>query len=717
MSCGRLHEQGGELHFHAPAEEHEPEAVFDVEAVDEIDGPPKEPGRVRTAITGAWARHGHAVKPFAVIPAMEGSEWFIEQVYGGDWARALAAAGAVMVTSEGVSELVNWRHRAVAPVKAKTRLAVAVGGAMAAIGGAGIFNEWTALATLIAGLATGGMVAWEERKAHGLLPARPAYPYEPPAIESPAGPDPRLLEFTAEFCQENGPLAGVTATLFREIPNGFMFELHMARTGRSPDDVGKLVIPVAQLYHVRKEGVSVGYVDELGKDNENFCQVIVTKRATVSATERAKPQLNKWDGQSSWNPETGTFDLGYFKDLKVTHYREHKPRSGAMMGFIAGVPDSGKTGTLNVLAGEAGKAMLCSRCGKANNKYSPGECGKCDMHRVMAVWMGDAQAQGMTLWNGRADLSGTGPEGSVELLEFANAVYDRRGPQMASMEWWDADPYGRARHNTGKGFFDLEIGFPLIDLTIDEWPALILHPDIDLRNTAKALILRALTLWRKRGLHFKGAAQTLDLSLIGLRELREIMKFFNVVAHRLDESSAHGTGITGNPLALPLDIPGSGFISGIDRRSGPADEFATKYCPEVSKPGETGMDIRHVAGEIAQTPIRYDAAVTDLMAEWQIQHQHVFEEWGRFQQEKEPPAATVQQAPVTLSAVPSPFGMAYREDADKVREALASRPGPWGRQELMLATKLNLGPLMAALEALKANGQAVDTGDKQYQAA
>ena len=75
-------------------------------------------------------------------------------------------------------------------------------------------------------------------------------------------------------------------------------------------------------------------------------------------------------------------------------------------------------------------------------------------------------------------------------------------------------PDGRRRHNRGKGWFDVEIGFPLIDVTIDEWPLIVTHTDpTEVRKTGTRLMVRAVTLWRKRGIKPKIGTQVLDTTL------------------------------------------------------------------------------------------------------------------------------------------------------------------------------------------------------------
>lgn len=726
MSCGKLHEAGEPFHFHAPGEEHAG-AAEPAGQEDRTPGPVRRAlaagaGHVKTAAAGAWARDGYLVKPFALVPAADGAGWFIHQVFGASPLHALYAAAAAGFAGGTAGEVANRRAGAVRPVRTKARQAAgAATGVMALAGAAtpaGPYDivQWAALTVLA---AAAGRVSYEKLKAHPRREPAPLAALRPAAVT--AGPDPRMTRFTAEFCQPEGPLAGVTASAFRELPNGFMFELSFVRTRHSPADVRALEVPVAKLYGVRRDAVEIDYVPDPERDNENHCQVLVRKLPPVTAEERARPEVNRWDGLSTWNPETGTFDLGPFADQKTAHYQENRPRSGAMMGLVGGVPDSGKSGTLHVLAAEAGQAVLCARCGRAGSRYSPGLCaGGCDLRRVMAVLMGDAQAQSMGIWKGRADAAGWGVEGCLELLEFADAVYEARGQALDALEWWDEGPDGRRRHNTGKSWWDVEIGWPLVDLTIDEWPLLITDPDPDVRAAAKRVIIRAVTLWRKRGIHPRLAAQTLDMSLIGVREVREIMKFFNVIGHRLDESSSAMAGLGGDPRRLSRDTPGAGYTGHYDRRD--RTEFTTKYAPVQNGPGETGADIRHLAGIIGQTPLEVDPGYQAVMDEWGIAHRMVFEEWkGRPAGEDggtAVPFAGLSAVPPAASPGPAEAaGTAYREDAEKVRAYLLANPGPRKLAEIMQGTDLNLGPAKAACAALVSNGQAERAGDREYQAA
>jgi hypothetical protein len=737
MSCGKLHEPGQVPHLHAPGEEHHEDVPAGDVPGGELAAPeaPKPPGWVQRAFTltgmtaaGAWHHHGYMVKPFAAIPAMECSELVISHAFTAPLP-ALAAAGVITVLGEGVTEVVNWRGRAVRPVRAKTRAAVVAGGAMAAIGGAGVFDEWTALATLVIGALAAGRIVHEEHKAHGNRPRRPQAVEtagEPSAIT--AGPDPRLTQFTDAFCGPEGKLAGAIAS-FREVTNGILFELDLTGTDHGPDDVAALVKQVAKKFGVVRDAISVEYVPEPGKHNENYCQVVIRKIPVLSVTEHGRSAVRPWDGATSYDAGTGCCDLGWFADGLVTHFQFNEPGSGAKHTFLAGATGAGKTGTINVLGCEAGLAKLCRTCGYARS------CPSCSLERVMAVWMGDALGNGLPAWQGRADLSATGPGGCLEMLEFASQVARDRVAYRRTMPWEDRDPHtGKVERYRGKSFHNPEIGDPLIFFVLDEFPELV-GPDADplMRDTALRIIIRALNTWRKLGIHLLLTSNSADTSLIGDRLIRDLIASLNIIGHRVDSFSASMLGLIGDSSKLPRDLPGAGFTLGPDSR--PLSEFATKFAREHRRPGDL-IDIRSIARDIGRTPLLYDPPVQRLMAEgqWGIEPRHQFTEWyGR------PQAEGAMPVPFTgLAAVPSPAaqapspavipqspaapGTVSAEDLERILSFLAGNPGPHSLGSIVNGifqadgTRMSVATVMAAAPALHAAGQAVYS-NKQLQAA
>jgi hypothetical protein len=210
----------------------------------------------------------------------------------------------------------------------------------------------------------------------------------------------------------------------------------------------------------------------------------------------------------------------------------------------------------------------------------------------------------------------------------------------------------------------------------------------------------AVTLWRKVGIHTLFGTQILDMSQTGARELREMIKFFNLVGHRCDELSSSMAGLIGKPSLLSPDEPGSGYMRGPDQRSG--TKFRTKYCPEYNKPGETGPDIRHLAEVIGSTPITLDPAFLRTMKAFGIKHHDVLTEWKGGPGAGETPAAA-PAAPAGTPKGPGLGGLPARDEVEKVRAGLRNDPTA-DSYRLMETTGLSALAVGRALDWLAANG-------------
>lgn len=761
MSCGRLHDTGGGSHPHPPGGRHaaggggayeyvpvggpQPAGPDPAGGPDDTLGAPyglgweqdgeagpdpgpaagaprepariREPGRVRVALAGAWAKNGYMIKPFCWAAAVDGAATLVHQMAAshvlgyGPLAAVLTACGGGL-TAEAATEIRNHRRKRSSTWRVLIRKQITAATLWALIAAGWTPFGWQDIVQWIA-LIGGIAVAWwfvhEARKARkaGARREREPEPREPLAIEPPRRIDPRLQQFIDRFCALGRELDGCSPERFRVLAYGFMFEIWFPPDLRhSQADVEGLRVLIGKLYDVTRDDVAVGYVPD--SRSEARCQVIIRTRPALTASDRADPAYNRWDGRSTWDPATGLIDLGRFLDETITHYRLNTPGSGAAAGMAAGRPGAGKTGTMNVAAAEAGLAKLCSRCGPRR------ACSPCDPRRAWAVWMADPQMQGFSVWRGRADLTGWGPEGCVELLEFAEETAEARSGVLSTMQWWDKGPDGRPRQNTGKGWFDPEAGFPGIFLGFDELPKFVKHRDQDVVRAGLRILCAGVLEWRKLGLHLLVGTQSLDLIQIGVREIRDMIQWLNSIAHQCDEATSDNCGVTGDPRQLPGE-PGVGYIAGPDRR--PGDIFHTKFMPETLKPGMTGVDIRHLAGVIAGTPIAYDPGTASVMERWGVTHQQVFTEWRGRPQDPDAAVPLLTPAPAPApDAGPGIGGLAYREDAEKILGVLQGRPDGTDIVGLMQLTGLSLGAVGRSLDALAANGQ-ITKADDLYTAA
>jgi len=700
VSCGQFpHPPGTPEHAHpaaGPVTEKEPAEK-------------KPPGPVRAIL----ARNKETLIPFAYIPGVDAYATVAHFASGGGWNGVLAAvaAGAVAETTTEIRNKVKKRRPA---VRKSTRKVVAAATAWTALAGGATPAGWDfggqffygivhALAAgsvqwalLGGGAAVAGTYVARQRKKP---PAPPVREEEPVAL--PPAPDPRQVAFDNRFCAgPHAPLKDAAVTNFTPLTRGFSLEVFFPE--HSPHtiaDVTSKIPLIAKLYDTSLDNVSVGYVPE--HRSEARAKVIVHERIPA---EEAKRKRVRFDGRSTYDPAAGTVEYGTFTDDARIRYLFHVPRSGAGVGMAAGAMGAGKTAVMNRLVTEAGLMMACVTCGGGRT------CFECDMWRICAVFAGTAQPQSMGVWKGKTDLFASGPEGCLELLQFLKTVADDRSLALDTLEWTDRGADGQIRHNVGKGWFDPEPGFPLIFAPISEFPLLINHDDKVLSKEALTLLIMAFTTWRKVGIHVMPDGQFVDMSQMGARELREAAKVWNLIAMRLDKIGSSMADIKGDPTKIGPDEVGAGFAQGPDDRSDV--KFQSDWYPEYNEPGDTGVDVRHMAEVISRTPIEYDSSVLRAMDAFGLSHQQVITEWkGRGSED----TATVAAAPAGGSG-PGLGGLPTREEAEKVRMALQVH-SPADVYRLMEVTSLSLLDVGRSLDLLTANGDAVRVGEDQYKAA
>lgn len=525
-------------------------------------------------------------------------------------------------------------------------------------------------------------------------------PAEPVAeIEAPKE-DPRLALFREHFCR-SGALREARLDGFETVKGGFAFEVECAIQNRGTfKDVLNLQDAIAALYDIPPDHVAV----EPPK-NRSHRRARITVLTDADAHEREE----RWDGKSTYDPATGCFKLGRFADSTGSRWQLHVPYSGAAGGIAAGKIGSGKTGTLHVIACEAGQAKLCADC------LGERSCETCDMRRIAAVWIGDPQQQPFGVYRGKADLTAWGPLACVRMLYWLHTAGRNRAAQMGQMEW--TDHLGRT--NFGKGWFDPEPGLPLIVGIIDEWPMITDDPEIG--PFAVSLAVDILAEFRKVGITLVIGAQQPDVDILGERGIREALTAFNTIVHRTDRYAKQMLEIEGDPTQLAPGIPGLSYLNGIDRRSGTTHR--TKSIREYLRKGETGVDVREIVDRIAADPIVYDDAflnaITSLGYTGPGQVLSDEDAWGLSellpkQDTAKPTPKEWEEAWDVIAQLP-PSSSVSQENIRHVAEKLRERNGDGSDvYDLMQDTRMSALDVTRAVDALIAAGAAAQTPSGRY---
>jgi|HubBroStandDraft_6_1064221.scaffolds.fasta_scaffold00231_9 hypothetical protein len=439
----------------------------------------------------------------------------------------------------------------------------------------GVANGIGQAVMLAGGVAVAAPYLWRHRRRPPAVEPAAELPAAPPAPEA----DQRIMDFAARFGSK-APIRSAEIHSVRDIRDGFQFELILAKAeGCTTAAVQAMVPAIAALYDVSADQVAVEYTETRSERRA---------RVSVLTVHNAFETDDPWDGASTYDPETGCFRLGRYVDGEPSHWMLHKPDSGGAAGVIAGVQGSGKTGSAHVIACEAGLAKISGR-------------------RICAVWVGDPQEQPFGVWRGRADQTAWGELACVHMLLMLYFGMRARAARFGTMEWTDH----LGRRNTGKGWFDPSPDEALIAAFIDEWPRLSAHPIFGPLVIALAAII--LKEGRKVGITLYLMTQLPDLSELGERAIRELLKAFNALAHRTDGLSKSMLGIQGDPTKLPPGVHGTGYLNGPDRR--PAAVQRTKHIREYLKPGDPpGPDVRGISEQIANEPVELGAAFEDAAA-------------------------------------------------------------------------------------------------------
>lgn len=380
--------------------------------------------------------------------------------------------------------------------------------------------------------------------------------------------------------------------------------------------------------------------------------------------------------------KTGTAQVGFFFDLKPTHWSFWTPDSGAQMGINAGSTGLGKS----TFGGT--KIGLVHQCEEA-----------------VTVLLDNQDGSSQPEWNGRTAISREGVQACWEELLALDYVMGRRSHFVAHVPWVDS----QGRERTGKPYFlpgdpDMQ-GLKLLYIAIEEL-SMLLKDDV-IGGPATELLADAAKTWRKPGGAIDVFLQNLGLENFGGKPISNTLRSNlaaggSVAAFRTGSSQDwHMVGLTADPSKLSefwegtrQKTRGLGYTKGIDNRPG------GKWRASIS---------RDLFG-IASTPA---AAHLDEMT--LSFYEEYYDLRRRGVDPRDPAASTpAKSAPVVKAQWSS-------GDVEAVVEhALISGTKDMGAICVAARRRLgdvSLGEVPAALRALEKAGRVRKTSDDSYQLA
>ncbi|GGO63283.1 hypothetical protein [Nonomuraea cavernae] len=377
--------------------------------------------------------------------------------------------------------------------------------------------------------------------------------------------------------------------------------------------------------------------------------------------------------------ETGTAQVGWFFDLKPTHWSFWTTDAGAQMGINAGSTGMGKS------AFGGTKLGLVHQCPLA-----------------VAVLLDNQDGSSQPDFNGRTAISREGVQACWEELLALDYVMGRRSDFVAHVPW--ADNMGRERH--GKPFFvpgdpDMQ-GLMLMYIAIEELPLLL--KDAEYGASATELLADAVKTWRKPGGAVDVYLQNLGLENFGGKPISNTLRS-NLSAGGSVAAFRTGSGVDYNMVGLAADpskLPE--FWEGTQQKSrGLAYTRGLDNRPS----GKWRASIWRDLFGIASTPA---AAQLDEMT------LSFYEEYGDMVRRGVDPRDPAASTPANATPVAKPQWSSGDVEA-VVEHALISGPKEVGAVCVAARRRLGdvpLGEVPAALRALEKAGR-VRKSDDLYQ--
>lgn len=351
----------------------------------------------------------------------------------------------------------------------------------------------------------------------------------------------------------------------------------------SETHIGQVLSEPRKIAAAWGKAVTEAYAEPSPDGIESRGRLTILRRSTLD-----KPR--QWDG-TGIDLDTGMAVVGRFPDGQPVRERYFIPRNGVRHTLAAGADGSGKTGILEL-----------------------GLCLSATSGVIAPVILDPQEGQALPAWRDHVPYASGAGECFVYLAGLHAAMLDR-SRYLASMPW--TAPDGSAR--TGMAFFDAVLtGLPIVEITVDESPALLAHP---VHGAAAAYLLGEIgKLGRKAGFRIRLAVQHPSLSELGNHPpLRSMLVGGNVFCGRTGDAQTQGMiGVKGDPRQIPKYFAdgsptvGLGYADGPDNRPGTPARWDWVPDPHAvaRRARIRGLDER--CAEAMRTAMK--AAVTQLAA-------------------------------------------------------------------------------------------------------
>ncbi len=267
---------------------------------------------------------------------------------------------------------------------------------------------------------------------------------------------------------------------------------------------------------------------------------------------------------------TGRFPVGPYADGTSATWKLWTPGSGACHGLVAGTTGCGKSGFVNQL------------------------CTETRLSGVSVLWLADPQrGESVPDWQDLADPSfwfaGTIPE-IRRMLQAAERIMDDRQKRRSRERW--TDELGRPRR--GRGKFDPTFEVPLLDIVIDEAPAVLLDPE------CRRIIALIVKQGRKLGVAVTVITQVPSLAELGNDlSIRSMLASTNILMFRTSDKYSKNMGMPSdlpvNPSNLPEEWPDGSTTAGLGYLASASGRVSPLRAMKVEDPYGWATVEAHVA--------------------------------------------------------------------------------------------------------------------------